>query len=358
MSQYRRCSVLVCGAGPAGSSAALAVARAGAGVLVLERRRLVGVPVRCAEYIPAPLAGLVPGARESIVQKTTSMRAFLHGECIQNLAAPGCVIRRDLFDQALARAAQEAGARVLTGQSLLGLEEGPGGRHIAHVQAADGTQWDILADIVIGADGPKSTVCAKVLGGSWQMIPALQMTLPLAVPLDHTRVYFDEDLRAGYAWLFPKGKVANVGLGAVADAGRATLGRRLRAFVEKVCDEGLVTRDATPVCTGGWIPVQERPCVQGSVLLAGDAAGHTHPITGAGIAQAVQAGEMAGRWAAQAIGKGCMALVNNYAEEWQDQYGDLLAHARARRLAWEAHVGSLDRVIRSFWIGYREYYAA
>ena len=62
MKKARRCSILVCGAGPAGSSAALAAARAGAGVLVLERRRLVGVPVRCAEYIPAPLAGSVPGA--------------------------------------------------------------------------------------------------------------------------------------------------------------------------------------------------------------------------------------------------------------------------------------------------------
>ncbi len=358
MKKARRCSILVCGAGPAGSSAALAAARAGAGVLVLERRRLVGVPVRCAEYIPAPLAGSVPGGKGYIVQKTTSMRAFLHGECIQNIAAPGCVIRRDLFDQALARAAQEAGARVLTGQNLLGLEDAEGGRILVHAEAADGTKWDILADIVIGADGPKSRVGAHVNGTNWQMIPALQVTLPLVTPLDHTRVYFDERLCAGYAWLFPKGDVANVGLGAVPNADRGTLAKDLKAFVEAMIREELVTKGVRPTCTGGWIPVQERPCVRGNILLAGDAAGHTHPITGAGIAQAVQAGEMAGRWAARALGEGNMGLVNSYAEEWQDYYGAVLSHARKRRLAWEAHSGSLDGAIRSFWIGYREYYAA
>ncbi|MBR4747162.1 MAG: FAD-dependent monooxygenase, partial [Desulfovibrio sp.] len=56
MSREYRCEALVVGAGPAGASAAKAMAQAGIDVLVLERRKVIGRPVRCAEYIPAPLA--------------------------------------------------------------------------------------------------------------------------------------------------------------------------------------------------------------------------------------------------------------------------------------------------------------
>lgn len=360
-----RCHVLVCGAGPAGSSAALAAAAQGASVLLVERRQQVGVPVRCAEYIPALLARqLCVPAAAYVVQKTDAMQAWLHGKCIQRLPAPGFVIRRDAFDQALARAAQQAGARLVTGCTLLGLEDAPKGRHAAYLRTADGEVLRCEADIVIGADGPQSVVCAHVSGTAWQMLPALQLRLPLTTELTHTRVYFDESLHAGYAWLFPRGREANVGLGIVPAGGQASLWRRLQAFVEELREEGLVERPARsegserPRLTGGWIPVQERPCVAGTILLAGDAAGHTHPITGAGIAQAVLAGEIAGRCAGSAAGQGRLASLACYAEEWQDLYGDVLAHARSRRLAWQAHTGPLDDVIRSFWIGSREYYAA
>ena len=86
------CDVLVVGGGPAGSSAARAAALAGASVIVAERRRIVGRPVRCAEYIPAMLVGQANVGDEYIVQRTTGMRSFLHGRCIQDMSAPGCAV--------------------------------------------------------------------------------------------------------------------------------------------------------------------------------------------------------------------------------------------------------------------------
>ena len=111
--------------------------------------------------------------------------------------------------------------------------------------------------------------------------------------------------------------------------------------------------------TGGWIPAgPPRSYVYGDTILAGDAAGHTHPITGAGIFQAVVGGAMAGRWAARAVLEDDLTLLRKYEEEWADFYGDALSHAHQRRQQWEAHTGSLDAAIRKFWIGFREYYAA
>ena len=54
---FDECDILIIGAGPAGTSAAKAAAQTGLKVMIAERRGTVGVPVQCAEYIPAPLLG-------------------------------------------------------------------------------------------------------------------------------------------------------------------------------------------------------------------------------------------------------------------------------------------------------------
>ena len=68
------------------------------------------------------LVGQANVGNEYIVQRTTGMRSFLHGRCIHDMSAPGCVIAREMFDQALARAAASSGARILPGHAALGRE--------------------------------------------------------------------------------------------------------------------------------------------------------------------------------------------------------------------------------------------
>ena len=350
------CDVLVVGSGPAGSSAARAAAQAGVCVVVAERRHIVGRPVRCAEYIPAMLVGQADVGDEYIVQRTTGMRSFLHGRCIQDMVAPGCVIDREMFDQALARAAVCSGARILPGHAAVGREGGAGSRVL--LSAPNNATIGVAARVVIGADGPVSRVARWVGLPRPHCLPSIQVRLPLQEKLEHTHIYFDESIRAGYAWVFPKGNVANVGLGMLPTPGTPGLRWALRRFVRGMVGLGLVG-DRPLGLTGGWIPAgPPRSYVYGDTILAGDAAGHTHPITGAGIFQAVVGGAMAGRWAARAVLEDDLSLLRKYEEEWADFYGDALSHAHQRRQLWEAHTGSLDAAIKKFWIGFREYYAA
>ena len=348
--------VLIVGAGPAGSSAARAAAQAGASVALVERRSAVGVPVRCAEYIPAMLVGQADVGKDYIAQATLGMRSYLHGHRIQDMTAPGYVIHRDKFDQALASAAADAGAHVLLGHSVLGREGGQGS--CVMLSTPTGGMTSIKAKVVIGADGPHSRVAQWVGLPNTHCLPSIQVRLPLCKTLDHTCIYFDESITAGYAWLFPKGDVANVGLGMLRQRHTPGLRRVLRRFVRGLSALGLVY-DEPLSFTGGWIPAgPPRPCVSGDILLAGDAAGHTHPITGAGIFQAVMGGQMAGRWAARAVRENSLDVLQGYADEWNDFYGDVLSHAYNRRLDWEGFSGVLDQSINRFWIGFREYYAA
>lgn len=360
------CDILVVGAGPAGSAAARAAAQAGCRVLLVERRARVGVPVQCAELIPAMLLGQLKLPRDAeggcdfiakgsfIAQKTEGMRTFLPGQAVHETRAPGYVIHRDRFDQALAAAAVDAGAELLTDTRALSMHAS--GRVTLKTKGA--ASFDLLPRIIIGADGPRSTVGTWVNRVNHHLLPGVQMTLPLSQPLTHTEIYFDPQIVGGYAWLFPKGDVANVGLGLTASLAPPRAARRLLdRFVERLAGEGKVT--AEPLAhAAGWIPaVPVRSAVAGSILLAGDAAGHTHPITGAGIFTAVSAGTMAGRWAAQAVHADDLTLLEGYDEEWQDLLGDTLQRAADRRSLMENRWDEFDDIIKTCWVAYREYYA-
>ena len=90
VSDPRTCDVLVVGAGPAGSAAARAAARQGVSVLLAERRRRVGVPVRCAEYVPLPVGKYLDLSSPAItVQPVRAMRTFLPGGTRRRTFSPG-----------------------------------------------------------------------------------------------------------------------------------------------------------------------------------------------------------------------------------------------------------------------------
>ncbi len=289
------CDILVVGAGPAGTAAALAAAQAGARVTVVDRRRTIGVPVQCAEYIPAMLLRDVPACGPTVVQAVSAMRTFVRDEPAGELDAPGCIIDRDRFDRLLATAAERAGASLLTGTAARRLE----GDAVVLTRRG-GTTLVLRPRVIVGADGPRSTV------GRWaglvnrRLVPAVQARVRLVHPLDVTEVYLHPDYHAGYAWLFPKQGMANAGVGFAPAPGGPRPTAALAAFLATLERRG---RIAGPVASyqAGWIPVAPlADSVRGNLLLVGDAAGQTHPVTGAGIFSAVTCGAMAGRWAARA----------------------------------------------------------
>jgi geranylgeranyl reductase family protein len=350
------CDILVVGAGPAGGATALAAARAKAQVLVVDRREVVGMPVRCAEYIPAMLMGQIDLGNAFIVQATRGMKTYLPGEPVREMRAPGFTIHRDLFDQAMICAAIDAGAGLMTSTRVVQRIDA----ETVLLKRRDGRYLKVRAKIIVGADGPQSTVGRWVGAVNSSLLPGVQASMPLAEPLDFTEVYFEPEIFAGYGWLFPKNEVANIGIGLKTKStprNPAKTKALLERFIARLKAAGKVTGRVLGYAAG-WIPAQPvRQAVYGNVLLVGDAAGHTHPITGAGIANAVVCGEMAGRWAGRAVERGDPSVLRHYDDQWQDHLRHSLDHAHRRRQTMESCWQDFTQTVHSCWIAYREYYA-
>jgi digeranylgeranylglycerophospholipid reductase len=352
MPEHWICDVLVVGAGPAGSTAARFAARKGVSVILLERREHVGLPVRCAEYVPLPVSRYVdlnlPGL---LVQSVRAMETHIPGEPIRETVAPGAMINRDRFDQALADLAVKAGACLKTGFQAR--------THAGDQVLARGPGEDISVScrVIIGADGPCSQVGRWMGSRHKEFLRGAQIRVSLTNPLDHTRIYFRPYLKGGYGWLFPKGNLANVGIGldhSSEPGPRNVLGQ----FRLELIEEGLIGEDILGT-GGGLVPAGGLTvAVRDNMILAGDAAGTCHPITGAGVGNALVSGEMAGMAAAEAVLKGTLQPLLEYEKELMDLLGHSLTHGVRKRKAMMEHWSEAEfkETVHAHWVAFKDYH--
>jgi geranylgeranyl reductase family protein len=338
--------VAVVGAGPAGSSAATAAARAGARVVLLDRAAFPRYKTCGGGLIGPSLANLPgkPPVRAEITRVSLSLRG---GRQRTRTSEQPCLsmTTRDELDQWLLDAAVAAGAEVRTPCRVLEVEDG---LEQVVVQTEDGP---IRARALIGADGTSSRV-ARYVG-----VELAHVDLGLEVELEAgqlapdwtDRVHLDwGPLPGSYAWVFPKGDALTVGV--IAARGRADETRAyLRDFVrdrgldaQRVLHEsGHLTRCRTP----------SSPLGRGRVLLAGDAAGLLEPWTREGISFAVRSGALAGAVAADAepdLQERYLAAVG------VDLLPEMAAGAACRR-AFEKWPGAFHYLLFGTSVGWRQF---
>ncbi len=350
MNRVLAADMLVVGLGPAGSSAAIAGAKAGLTVLAIDRRAQAGTPVQCAEFVPTALCEGVMAECQPIA----AMRTMVEDDSPDLTESfSGRMIDRADFDAALVAKAQAAGADCRFGAALAALT--PDGE----AWLVDGTS--IQAKLVIGADGPRSRVGAAIGSRNTELVETRQVTVPLTAPHQATDIFLSAGMVGGYGWLFPKNDIANLGVG-VAAAARHRLKPLLETLRQRLIAEGRIG-DTILGHTGGAIPVGGMIPAFGllgarAVLLAGDAAGLVNPVTGAGISAAVISGRMAGEAAAAWL-SGDRDALEDYAEQLEDYFGPALARALKRRrelLARYQDQGPGRADLRRGWIAYPQYW--
>ncbi len=314
--------LIVIGGGPAGSVTARYAAENGASVLILERDREVGIPVRCGEGVSH--AGIEPFIEiedRFIASTITAARLFdSKGEYLDIENMPkGYILERRIFDNALVDKACSFGAKILTKANAVGLIFE--GKKISGVKfIMNGKEYNIRCNIVVGADGVESRV------GRWAGIDTLlpmrdletcvQYTLSgIDVPDDRGQFYFH--VPGGYIWIFPKSKsTANVGIGI---AGHLSGEKNAKAYLDEfVADKFPDAAITCTVCGGVPTATMLKKPYADNIMIVGDSARQVNPITGGGIVQVMIAGAIAGKTAAEAVKKNDFSagMLKNYAKEW------------------------------------------
>ena len=325
--------VVVVGGGPAGLVAAREAASLDPRlrVVLLERDRAIGAPVRCGEGVGSKGISefIDPVGADWIARRITRVifRAPDDTEVPVAEGDVGYILDRTRFEPALASLAGAAGADLRIATEVTGIRRQLDGWEV-DTRGPRGTDT-LRARIVIGADGVETMV------GRWAgldtRVPARDMEscaqyVVSGIEFDPDAIYLqfgDGVAPGGYAWIFPKGVgVANVGLGIVAGKGDGRSARQyLDAYLARYFPRGTVSG----FTVGGVIvhPTVKRTVTDG-LLLCGDSAHMVNPLSGGGIVNAMKAGRLAARTAVEAMHAGdtSAARLQRYHDEWMALLGD------------------------------------
>jgi flavin-dependent dehydrogenase len=319
--------IVIVGAGPIGCYTAQLLKKCGINSFrIIEEHDEVGKPVRCAGIVGSPVFenSLMPLSKSSILNQINGALFFYRGDSFKiKRSGVALVIDREKFDKELSR-----GLEVECGIRLLEIEEeqDEGSRYRLKTN-----QGDIRADIVIGADGPRSRVkkfidskgkeekrgcrVKKNNGYSSEGIDGFGKTnfykgVQYRIKLEDeffsgemTRVYMREGIPF-FVWIIPEGD-GIIRLGVIAENGR----RELERVMEEEGIKGeIIDRLA------GIIPIGLCRSVYKKVAVVGDAARQVKPLTGGGIYYGMRAAEIL----VECIRESALA---EYDKRWKSKFG-------------------------------------
>ena len=347
--------VAVVGAGPAGTAAAITLARLGRTVLLIDKATfprdkccgdgLTTAALRLLEDLgldPASVPSWEP-VSEAVVAVPSGRKVLLPLPTGSSQFAASA--RRADLDDALVALAAAAGAEMVEGRAVVGASGTDDGAAVG-LDLDDGRR--VRTHYVIAADGMWSPV-RKALGlgqagylGDWQA--GRQYFAAVGPRARQLWVWFEPDMLPGYAWSFPlPGGMANVGYGVVRRPGQSLgelKGQRIDLMARPHIAQ-VLGPDAVPVGTWKAWPIPARigdtilSGLGGRVLFAGDAARACDPMTGEGIAQAMETAELAARAIAAAGPYQPEAAARRYQRQvrWGLALDDRLARDLSKVLA-------------------------
>jgi len=325
------CDILIIGGGPAGSSAAYEASLLGAHVIVVERKKEIGQPIQCGELVSASVLEEFPNTCIHTYQEFTMAKTIWPDQTIATKVNMH-MIDRGLFDKNIAVQAAASGAQYMLSTYAEKINSDT-------VLLRKGQQSiQVTPRIIIGADGPLSTVGKWMGQTNKEFCLGLQYELPRLKRSGWLEFYLKFEYFAGYAWFFPKGPFANVGLCIKKDKVRGAhkqILELLKIFIKSLVEKGKVA-DSPLGFRAGLIPVGGLlQIVKNNMMLVGDSAGQTDPIAGGGILQAIKCGKIAGKVATDAIRRNDLSILHQYEDACMDLLMPALSNAYKRRQTME-----------------------
>jgi len=340
----------IVGGGPAGLLTARRCAEAGLDVVLLEEHAQIGEPNHCTGIVSLETAALAKIPDEIVLGRLERARLVSPGggSCEVRWTASGnegiLVMDRGQFDRDLAEKAQRAGAAILTGARVDGIEMNPDG-------------------VTLDAGGVRASARACVLacGVSYRLHRQLGFGLPAHVvhtaqieldaePAEAVELYFGRDVAPdGFLWAVPirRGDRPGLKLGALA---RGDAGGYLARFIDRPEIRARL-RSAPRRMIRRLLPLEPAPQTAGDrVLLVGDAGGFTKPTTGGGIYYSLLTATLAADTLIEAFQAGRLdaGFLARYESRWEAEIGsDLRVSAWLRQFLTRCRDAEIDGLIRA-----------
>jgi len=275
--------IAVVGGSAAGFFAASLLAQKGASVRVFERNETLD-PIERTLIVTHRMRQILGAAGESSIRnEIRRFEIFTDGRVATvPLKEPDLIIERNALIRSLADQAQKAGAQLEFGKRFHTLAPNSRGLVLDIESCSDGSREEVHADTVIGSDGAASRVGRTAGWEPVRTVPLMQaiVKLPRGMPQDTSRVWFVPQDTPYFYWLVPESATQGA-LGVIGESG-PEMRRAFEGFLEKKGLEPLEFQGARIPVYSRWIPVHRR-VGQGSVYLAGDAAGQVKVTTVGGI---------------------------------------------------------------------------
>jgi geranylgeranyl reductase family protein len=349
----REYDVIIAGAGPAGSSAAAVLGKAGKRVLLIDKGKFPrektcgdGLTYKCLPLLEK--LGVTLDFRERAFFRSAGYSiTFSDGSQITVRRKMGdkeavvYMMPRFEFDNLLFQNARQY-------ESVCVLEEAMVTRVIQNgtwpteieVKANGLVRQSFAAPVVIDASGVSSKIAAQ-LGLAKNDLKNYALTVRgyfdgIAGLEDVVEFIFDKSILPGYFWIFPLGPhSANVGCGTFQHLiveREINLRHLLEEFIRQhPAGRKLKSASLRGPLKGGKIPLgmDFASRARNGILFCGDAAGFTDPITAEGISFAIESGIIAGETAIDALAAGNFSegFLQQYDARWRASFGERFSKA-------------------------------
>ncbi len=348
--------VAIVGGGPIGGYTAKKIASKGYKVAILETKKEIGIPLKCAGLVTERVFDFVNIPKQNIVQNKIK-GARIHSPSGKILSIGGdkvhaLVIDRENFDKEIIKNATNCGAKLYLENKVTAVHKTK-----SHIEIKTSQNIDIKCKLLIGADGPYSKIRGQFsLSQPTEILRGIgeEITNTTLDP-DFVEIFVGKNIAPGFfAWIIPTNKdgtEARIGLCTKQDASHPP-NYYFSKFLENSQTQPFLNKSKITKNIGGVVPLgTPKETYASNILLVGDAAAQVKPTSGGGIYTGLLCAGHCSTVAVDALQKNNFTdvLLKKYQKLWQNDIGRELSRGmKFRRVFINLTDKQMDKYIEKF----------
>ncbi len=309
--------VTIIGAGPIGSSLAYNLARENLKVCLIDKKKVIGLPLQCAGIVNKRILSLNEIPEDLILNhvKGANLHSKSHSLSVSKDETQAFIIDRVGLDQFLFNRAIKNDVDCHLSSKVVNIDSESG---LVEFKS-ESTVKSISSKIIVGADGPQSLV-SKSLGNEIDTYDASQYLVKVEniENMEFVDLYAGENLFPGFIWNIPVYKnIYRIGM--FSNYNCKEQSEILDKFLEKEFNHSNYEvlekyKGKIPIFNGKNLLVKNR------VLLIGDAASQVKPTTGGGLLIGFESVQLAFKSIVNSLDESDLEILNDYANDFEKRF--------------------------------------